>query len=469
MKPLAIIKPNDIPVTIRDICQYLRDQGGQAWLVGGSIRDLLLGATAKDYDLEIYGLDTHALACALRKMGHCEMVGKQFGVHKLWLNGMEIDVALPRTEFKQGHGHRGFAVQTDPNLSTEIATLRRDFTINAMMFDPLENKLLDFHGGQADLHKKILRHVSSAFSEDPLRPLRAMQFAARFELTLAPATAALCRMLQPQAATLPASRIWQEWRKWVHAPSPSFGLTALKESGWLTTYTELDRLQTCPQNPHYHPEGSVWSHTLQVVDQAAMIAERNKLTPANRELLVLSALCHDLGKPVTTIESNGRICSPNHAAAGAPLSCQLLHRLHAPAYIGKSLRPLVLDHLTHLHSEPTARAIRRLAHRLQPASIEMWEMLVEADASGRAPSPPSRPAYHWLKLAQAMQQQHQPVAAIINGAILMEHAILPGKKMGDMLKKAYEAQLNGDFDSTESGREWLQTYLKQTNPDKPLL
>jgi len=462
--PCKPIDPARLPPAILHVCQRLADAGGKAWLVGGCVRDLMLGINPKDYDLEVYGLDEAALSGCLQQIGRCEMVGRQFGVHKLWFNGMEIDVALPRTEAKNGTGHRGFAIQTDPDLTPEIASLRRDFTINAMMFDPLHDNLLDLHGGQSDLDGQVLRHVSRAFVEDPLRPLRAMQFSARFQLSLAPETASLCQILLSEADSLPASRIWNEWQKWSHAPFPSYGLRALQDSGWLPCYPGLNALQSCPQDPPWHPEGNVWLHTLQVVDMAAMIAQKNMLNSHNREHLVFAALCHDIGKPETTVRyKNGRIGSPGHGQAGVPLSHHFLSRIHAPGRIAKYILPLVREHITHLHGEPTPRAVRRLAYRLQPTHIELWEMLVEADASGRSPAPPSRPAHPWLELAQTMQQQHQPVARIVDGDMLMDLGVQPGPGMGRLLATAYQAQLNGDFDHADGARAWCLSHIRASD------
>jgi len=458
--PHIPLDPALLPPEILLVCRRLLDAGGRAWLVGGCVRDLMLGMIPEDYDLEVYGLQETALTSTLQQIGRCEMVGKQFGVHKLWLKGMEIDLALPRTETKTGSGHCGFAVQVDPDLSPATASLRRDFTINAMMFDPLADTLLDLHGGSADLASRVLRHVSQAFVEDPLRPLRAMQFAARFGLTLAEETAALCRQLLNEAGSLPASRIWTEWRKWSHAPYPSCGLRVLQQSGWLACYAELDALQDCPQDPHWHPEGDVWLHTQQVVDQAAAIAHKNRLDHHTTEQLVFAALCHDLGKTETTRQTeNGRIASPGHHQAGLALSQQLLSRMHAPARLITFILPLVQEHMTHLHGKPTPRAVRRLAWRLQPSHIELWEMLVEADASGRAPAPPSRPALAWLEMAQSLQQHRQPAARIVDGNLLMELGIEPGPGMGALLAQAYQAQLNGDFDDIESGRRWCIAHI----------
>ena len=331
-----------------------------------------------------------------------------------------------------------------------------------MMFDPLNAELLDFHHGQQDLKNGILRHVSPAFSEDPLRVLRAMQFAARFKLTLAPETAQLCTSLTAEIATLPDSRIWCEWQKWAHAPYPSFGLQALKDSDCLSVlYPELQALTTCPQDPRWHPEGNTWIHTLQVCDRAAIIHQRESLNSETCEHLIFAALCHDFGKPSTTFtDEHDNIRSPNHSEAGYEPTHNFLTRIAAPKYIERYIQPLIHDHITHLCGEPSSRAVRRLAHRLEPASIELWEMLVEADASGRAPSPPSRPALNWLEKAQELSNQKQKTPAIVNGHMLMEMGIGSGKNMGICIKAAYEAQLDGAFEDETSAKQWLNNYLK---------
>ncbi|TLS67595.1 HD domain-containing protein [Mariprofundus erugo] len=454
--PFRAIDPLLLPADLLQLCRHLAASGGRAWLVGGCVRDLLLGIPPHDYDVEVYGLHESALTTALQQLGRCEQVGRQFGVHKLWLHGRTIDVALPRTEVKQGEGHRAFSVQSDPFLTPEIASLRRDFTINAMMYDPIHAHLLDLHGGQSDLASRTLRHVSAAFGEDPLRPLRAMQFAARFSMRLAAETGVICRALIDEATTLPGSRIREEWMKWCHAATPSYGLRALRESGWLALYPELFALTDCPQDPRWHPEGSVWKHTLQVVDQAARIADRQGLDRHAREQLLIAALCHDMGKVDTTIRhDNGRISSPGHNLQSLTRAGSFLRRIDFPKEMEAYISPLIREHMTHMHGIASEKSVRRLAFRLQPANIELWEMLVEADASGRFPAPPSRPAQEWLQLAITMQQHHHPVRRVITGRVLIDCGIEPGPAMGALLAKAYEAQLNGDFFDIDSARTWL--------------
>jgi tRNA nucleotidyltransferase (CCA-adding enzyme) len=455
-----------LPEALYTLCRHIHRAGGRAWLVGGCVRDLILDMRVHDYDLEVYGLQADALKTVLNTCGRTELVGRHFGVFKLWLDKLEIDVTLPRSEAKSGTGHRGFDISIDPNLSPEKASLRRDFSINAMMFDPLKDHLLDFHDGIKDIENKILRHVSHAFHEDPLRPLRAMQFAARFCLTLDKQTAKRCKTMLTEADTLSTERIWGEWRKWSHAAFPSYGLQALRDSGWLDLYPELQATIACPQAPRWHPEGDVWMHTLQVCDQAAHIASENKLDDSTTEYLLFAALCHDFGKPACTVQDeSGGICSPGHSETGIAPAKRFLCNIGAPERLFTFIRPLVLEHITHLHGEPTPRAVRRLSHRLEPANIELWEMLVEADASGRSPAPPCRPALTWLQQARELNHHRSSPPAIVTGKLLLKLDVSPGPAMGKLIKKAYAAQMEGAFDDKPSALSWLQFQLPSTNPD----
>ncbi|MDQ7002418.1 MAG: HD domain-containing protein, partial [Ghiorsea sp.] len=386
-----------IPDAVLQVCRMLQDAGGMAWLVGGCVRDLSLDLVPQDWDIEVYGLEQDKLVAALEKIGRCEHVGKHFGVYKLWFSHLEMDIALPRKERKTGDGHRGFDVTVDPHLKPEIAMLRRDFTINAMMFNPVNQALLDVYGGQQDLHEKRLKHVSPAFAEDPLRPLRAMQFAARLGCTLDQDTMRLCRSLLVEAHTLPKSRVWQEWLKWSGSDKPSLGLKALRDMGWDSLYPELELMQDCLQDSYWHPEGDVWIHTSMVVDEAARLGRERRLKGKDRVILLFAALCHDLGKPPTTeVNDDGKVVSPNHGEAGVQPSMDFLNRIGAPKWLKQAVSPLVREHVEHFSSKLTAKAVYRLAHRLQPMNISLWEVLTEADACGRHPAPAERPALAWL-------------------------------------------------------------------------
>ena len=271
--------------------------GGRAIAVGGCVRDGLLGHPAKDVDVEVYGLPLAQLEGALLGAGFVvHAVGRSFGVLKVDVTAGDarevIDVALPRTESKVGRGHRGFVVESDPFLSFEAAAARRDFTVNAMGVDLQTGALLDPWGGVADLEAGVLRHVSPAFDEDPLRVLRGAQFCARFGLQPAKDTVVRCQHLRAELPTLAVERVGEELKKLlVKGVWPSLGLQMLRATGALDAlFPELAALIGCPQEPEWHPEGDVWVHTLMVTDEAARLARADGCGERDTLLTVLAAL-----------------------------------------------------------------------------------------------------------------------------------------------------------------------------------
>ena len=446
-----------IPDPILKVCRVLHGQGARSWLVGGCVRDLYLEVEPKDFDLEVYGLTMSALHHVLQPLGHCQHVGKSFSVLKFFYHGMVLDMALPRTERKIGQGHRAFEVQANEHLSPKKASQRRDFTMNAMMFDPLSGDFLDEHQGRDDLDEGVIRHVSSAFSEDPLRVLRGMQFAARFQLRIHPSTAQQCHILLDEAGSLSRERVWSEWEKWALSSFPADGLRFLEASGWRVLYPELEALACCEQDVIWHPEGNVWQHTAWVVDQAAWICQRNHWAGKKRLTLVFAALCHDLGKPETTqVGEDRRVHSYGHAQAGVAVTRSFLKKISAPAWLCAQVIPLVAQHLSFAGATLSDRAIRRLAVRLQPATIELWEALIEADQSGRPPLAKSRPALSWLQAAQVMQHDQRQPVMIVTGKCLLAWGMSSGPAMGVVMKKAYEAQLDGVFENEEQAKKWFE-------------
>ncbi|MFL5805889.1 MAG: CCA tRNA nucleotidyltransferase [Roseiflexaceae bacterium] len=437
--------------------------GGLPLLVGGAVRDILLGYAPKDLDIEVYQLDVERLAVALAPFGRIDAVGRSFGVLKLRTPaGQEFDFALPRRESKVGAGHRGFLAAPDPTMTPQEAAARRDFTINAMAITPA-GQVLDFFGGQDDLRARILRHTTAAFAEDPLRVLRGMQFAARFDMRLAPATAVLCRQLLAEAPTLAIERVWAEWWKWAaQGVRLSAGLRVLEETGWINLYPELAALVGCEQDPVWHPEGSVFVHSLHVCDAAAAIAEREGLQGEQRAVLIFAALCHDLGKPATTSHDlDGHIRSPGHDQAGIAPTESLLRRIGCPHGIAAQVVPLVREHMVHIGMTLTDRSVRRLALRLAPATIEQWGRLVEADHSGRPPLPPGNPGAEIVALAQRLGTAEGRPAPLLFGRHLIDAGLMqPGPALGALLRRAYQAQIDGVFATAEEGLAWAARELQ---------
>ena len=325
-----------LPADLRAMLEAVR-RVGRPRLVGGGVRDWLLGLAPKDFDVEVAGVDFEVLQRTLAPFGATDVVGRSFGVVKVRSkdSGEEYDFSLPRRESKIGAGHRGFAIAADPSLTDAEAAARRDFTINAIALDPFTHALIDPLGGQRDLQARVLRHTSAAFAEDPLRVLRAMQLAARFDFALAPETAALGRSIADTFAELPVERLWGEWEKWaVKAIKPGRGLTVLEETGWLKHFPEVGALRGTPQEPEWHPEGDVFTHTQLCLDALAALDEWKNSNAPRRRMLMFAVLAHDFGKPVTTerAERRGamRWISPGHESAGGPLAENFFRRIGAP-------------------------------------------------------------------------------------------------------------------------------------------
>lgn len=435
----------------------VREAGGRALLVGGCVRDAALGLSPQDLDFEVYGLAPSRLMEVLRRHFTVDLVGQAFGVLKI--QGAPVDLSIPRRESMGGPGIEGFETRSDPFMTLEEAAARRDFTINAMAYDPLLHRLLDPYGGLQDLDKRVLRHTSAKFAEDPLRVLRGMQFVSRFALTPAPETLALARQLLGAYPALAAERIWGEWKKWsAQSACPARGLAFLRDCGWIEAYPELARLIGCPQDPRWHPEGDVWTHTLLATDEAAGIALRDGLHPDDRATLVLAALCHDLGKPETTEVDGQRVRSPRHAVATETFR-RFLGRITAPPAVVDRVVGLCLHHLTHLDFTGSARHVRRLAWSLAQAgeSVEMLARVVEADCSGRPPHPKGlpEPMAQILGLARQLEAAHAAPRPLLLGRHLLMLGVAPGPRMGDLLRAAYEAQLDGDITNLDEARDWI--------------
>jgi tRNA nucleotidyltransferase (CCA-adding enzyme) len=440
-----------VPASLRLVCETVRARGGRALLVGGAVRDGLLGRPFKDYDLEVFGLDLADLEVTLRSLGRVDGVGRAFGILKL--SGLDavdgaIDVALPRRDSKVGPGHRGIAIEGDPHMSLADAARRRDFTINALLFDPLTLELLDPHGGQRDLTARRLRAVDlSTFGEDPLRALRAVQLAARFELAVEPETARLCATLP--LAELPAARVFGEIEKLLLAsPRPSRGLALMHAWRLLPTLApELVALAETPQDPVWHPEGDVWTHTLLVVDEAAAL--RADLNRPRALALMLAALCHDLGKPATTQVEEGRLRSRGHEEAGVAPTTALLDRWDIHSLLGYDVRAQTIALVAH-HLKPgqlydnrdrvSDGAIRRLAGKCDP---DLLYRVARADCVGRRGGFEPVAMEWFLERVRALDAHRLPVA-LLQGRDLLALGLSPGPEVGRILRAVYERQLDGE-------------------------
>jgi tRNA nucleotidyltransferase (CCA-adding enzyme) len=451
---------------------------GRPRLVGGCVRDWLLGLEPKDFDVEVPGVSFDQLHRVLSRFGSTDVVGRSFGVIKVRLDGTEYDFSLPRRESKTGAGHRGFAVQADPSLGDADAAARRDFTVNAIAYDPFTAALIDPHGGERDLRARVLRHTSSAFVEDPLRVLRAFQLAARFEFNLAPETIQLCRSISDTYAELPVERVWGEWAKWAEkSVRPSRGLEVLKVTGWLRHFPEVAALDGTPQDPEWHPEGDVFVHTGHCLDALVRLEAFANASASLRRVFSFAVLAHDFGKPSTTSFADRRgtmrWISPGHEAAGGPIAEGFLRRIGSPLELIEYVRPLVVNHLVHHQGGVTDfsdTAVRRLARRLAPATIDQLCTIMRADNLGRPPlhSPDTLARIDALQ-ARARELELAKLAPkpILQGRHLIQAGLQAGPSFKPILEEAFEAQLDGKFEDELGAIAWLKNRLQPRTPDLP--
>lgn len=432
------------------IVQAVRDAGGRALLVGGWVRDKLRAVASKDIDIEVYGVAANELRSVLERFGRVDAVGESFTVYKIG----PIDVALPRRESKTGRGHRGFTVVGDPHLTIEEAARRRDFTINAIAWDPLTDEYLDPYGGRRDLSRRLLRVVDrDTFADDSLRVLRALQLTARLELDVEADTKTVCQTIPLD--DLPSERVWGELEKLLLlADRPSLGFHLAHELGVIDRlFPELAALVGCPQEPEWHPEGDVWTHNQLVVDQARLRVD--DLPKAQQITLMLGAVCHDFGKPATTALLDGRIRSHGHEEAGVAPTETFLDRINIHTIDGYDVRRQVIGLVAH-HLKPgmwrTARdgvgdgAFRRLARKVD---LELLARLAKSDCLGRTGSFDCSAMDWFLARARQLGVEHEPPRPLLLGRHLLQLGLTPGPRIGQLLAQVYEQQLDGEVRTLE--------------------
>lgn len=432
------------------VCQTVRESGGRAMLVGGWVRDYLLGAESKDFDIEVYGLEPSELRAVLETIAPVNAVGEQFSVYKLAFKSQnegrfEIDVSIPRRESKSGRGHRGFVIEGDPRMTFEEAARRRDFTINAILYDPLTDEAVDPFDGARDLKRRVLRAVAAdTFIDDSLRVLRAVQLAARFEMTVEPETVELCRTID--LTDLPRERIWGEMEKLLTlANQPSIGLDYAFELGVLDKlFPEIRALAGSRNDP-------LFAHTKRCLDEAVKLTA--DLSKEKRVTVRLAALCHELGKPFAEITSDG---DRNFIEATAEQTLSVMNRLGLYTIAGYNVRAqvtaLVREHLkpTEFYqnlNQTTNGDFRRLAQR-----VEIDLLYRVSKACQLADNSPSIAQEWFIEKARALQVEHSPPAPLLQGRHLIEAGIAPGPQMGAILRRIYDLQLDGQITTLEEAR-----------------
>jgi tRNA nucleotidyltransferase (CCA-adding enzyme) len=447
------IRMTDYPAKIADLALRVITAGGRAMLVGGCVRDELMGSMPKDWDLEVYGVEPVMLREILDSFGEVDVVGDAFAVYKV---GTDLDVSVPRRDRKTGKGHRGFVVEGDPSMSFEEACSRRDFTINAILKDPLTCEIIDPFNGLEDIKQRVLRMVSrETFAEDSLRVLRAAQFAARFEFHINAETAGLCKTID--VTDLPKERIWGELEKLLlRAEKPSIGLKWLYDLGVVyQIFPELESLVGVPQEPEWHPEGDVAVHTMLVADEARKLID--DLDHPRQVAVMLGAICHDFGKPPTTEFIDGRIRSRGHDEAGVEPTISFLDRLGICTVGGFDVRNQVVQ-LVRYHLLPGEwykakspvgdGAFRRLARKVE---TELLYRVAKADSLGRNPEwvPKEKhfdaSAQEWfIEIVRSLRVEKKAPEPILKGRHLIQIGLSPSPLFSKILDHVYEKQLDGE-------------------------
>lgn len=424
---------------IEPVLAPVRQSGWQCRIVGGAVRDLVLGRPVVDIDIEVVAPALADLERCYADMMPRGAVGSDRQVIRIRTAAHMVDIT----------------VATDADVQT--ASAGRDLTINALAILP-DGTLVDQHGGLADLRDRVLRHIGTAFADDPLRVLRLMRFAGQLNFRVAPETLAHALAVVDRISQIPIERIWHEWRLFALAPHPWAGLMVLYATGWLRHYPMLAALMGCAQDFVHHPEGDAWIHTLYVCEGA--VTRRGDLDSEKVLILSLAAICHDLGKPTTSYVENGRIHCPTHAAAGVPFTMEFLRLIGAPDKYVAPVCALVREHMAANDGPASPRFVRRLAHRLAPADMDLWARLVAADSSGRPPLPFKEPGAPFMALAAALGTIQQPVAPLLNGNDVLALGIAAGPRVKELLRIAYDAQLDGVYETRADALQWMQTELR---------
>lgn len=459
----------NIPKVLKQILIALQEENIKPLLVGGCVRDSLLEIPCKDYDVELFGIETlNDVELILKRFGNIKQVGKSFGVLTLKIDSYDFDFALARIEKKVASGHRGFEVINDKNLKYNKASLRRDFTINSIAYDFFEKRLIDPNNGIKDLENKVLRHIKDdTFIEDPLRVYRAIQFCARFDLSLDKKSSQLCKQMVQRGdlEELPKERVYEEFKKlFLKSSKPSIGLELLDSLGCLKHFPELEALKGCIQDNEYHPEGDVWIHTLMTVDELAKILEESNIEDEYRKLYLFYAiLCHDLGKPFCTqITDEGRVTSHKHEALGIEPTISFLSRLTNEKKFIDLITPLVKNHLAPFQlylAESSLKAVKRLSLKV---NIEDLCLVCLADCLGRDIKDKEKcpKATSWLlEKAKELNIENEALKPLVQGRDLIALGLKPSKEFKRILDYTMDLQIDENLEKEKILEKIKEKYL----------
>jgi len=452
-----------LPDSLQKITDAILKIGASPVVVGGYVRDSIMGYSSKDIDIEVFGVDSlEKLENILAPFGSTNVVGRSFGVLKLTTKDYELDISMPRTEIKTGTKHKDFSVKTDGYLTFKQAALRRDFKMNALGFDLKSKKIIDPFNGLKDIEYGVISHIDDeTFIEDPLRILRAIGFAARFNFEISIETKTLCKNMVQQGVLnhLSKERIFEEIKKiLLKSKKPSIAFYLADELGInANIFPEIEKLKGLKQRAKYHPEGDVFTHTLMALDVMAEYDGKNRLA------LMFAVLCHDFGKIETTKLINGEYRAHGHEAVSVRLAQNFMLRLSDDKALIEAILPLVRYHgepKKFYESKVSDGAIRRLANKV---NISLLVEVSRADSLGRTTKDAINKKFaakRWL-LARASELHVKDSAPkqILGGRDLIAQGLTPSSEFKKILSLAFEAQMDGKFSNIEEGRVWLKKYF----------
>jgi len=452
---------------ILPVLDAIKSMGGSAYFVGGSVRDRLISlhhpyinAESKDLDVEVYGLPAEQLKTVLSNYGTLSECGQSFAVMKLDIKGEVIDFSLPRKDSKVAEGHKGFVVDYDPHMDPKDAARRRNFTVNSAMINAHTGELFDFYGASRDVIRGILRPVCvSHYHEDALRNLIGLQQAVRFgfEISSSLPDKRVFGIAMNDFHALSDERIWTEWRK-LFSKGKYFGVffQSLEALHLTSEYPELAALIRLPQDPEWHPEGSADIHSELAASWMADYCDKNGISGQDRIVMVAAALLHDIGKPLVTAKhEDGHIRSTKHDKVAVENehspAITLMNRMRMPPELQKRIIPLIREHMVLIGADIRPTLVRRLSARLSPATVAELDAVIQADHASRPPLDDEHPFPDLMRVAEELKVTASAPAPILMGRHLISAGVKPGPKMGEMLKRAYEAQLDGDVVDISSG------------------
>ena len=423
------------------IIEQLRDQGYEAYLAGGCVRDMLIGKAPQDYDITTSATPEEIVKLFAKTIP----VGAQFGVVLVLFEGQPFEVATFRHDGPYKDGRRPVHVRYG---SLEEDILRRDFTINGMIYDPISNEIIDRVGGRMDLESKLVRAIGdprSRFEEDRLRMVRAVRFAASLGFILESATLDAIRELAPSIKQISWERNGEEITRILTEGGAQAGFELLDRTGLLKALLpEIEALKGVAQSPEYHPEGDVFTHTMITLSHLA----------APTETLAYGCLLHDVAKPVCMRRDEDRLTFYGHTEKGAEMAEEVLKRLKRSRATWERVAYLVRNHLRHIQA-PQMR-LSTLKRFLAEDGIDELLELTRIDALSA-----NGDLKHYLfcknKLAELKQEEIHP-EPILRGRDLIAMGLSPGPNFHEILKRVEDAQLGGELSNRKEAMDWVEKH-----------